>query len=188
MTNPCSTSISETDPPYLQFWWLHDARWYQGVLKRFGAEAANEINEEAARFVARRVGRWCVRHYDIRLKGRSIEEFLARFALIQQVMFPDDGHMRVQHTVLSDSEWETVITDIFPKRMLRAAGTLDGYQCPCMAMRSGWFEAVGVDGHDQRLECELQGGDACRFRMQISRKGEQACDSSAGTVARNEQA
>ncbi|MEU2515905.1 hypothetical protein ABZ582_28450, partial [Streptomyces syringium] len=39
-----------------QFWWLHDARWYQGVKKRFGQEVANEINAEALRFVGRRVG------------------------------------------------------------------------------------------------------------------------------------
>ncbi|MDR3035830.1 MAG: hypothetical protein LBV78_22500, partial [Kitasatospora sp.] len=45
-------------PPAHQFWWLHDARWYQGVLKRFGQDAANEINAEAIRFVARRAAMW----------------------------------------------------------------------------------------------------------------------------------
>lgn len=182
MTDTHPASPVGDDIPYLQFWWLHDARWYQGVLKRYGPDAANEINEEAARFMARRVGRWCARRYGIRLDDRPLEEFLPRFALIQQIMFPDDRHMRIQHTLLSDSEWETAITDIFPKRMLRAAGTTDGYRCPCMAMRSGWFEAVGVSGQDERLECELEGGQACRFRMKVTRPGvnDDGTDGAAG--------
>ena len=37
-------------------WWAHDAHWYQGVAKRFGQQAANEINAEALRQVAVQVG------------------------------------------------------------------------------------------------------------------------------------
>ena len=42
-------------------WWLHDARWYQGVAKRFGQEVANEINAEAIRYVATHVGKQILR-------------------------------------------------------------------------------------------------------------------------------
>ena len=156
------------EPPFVQFWWLHDARWYQGVLKRFGPDAANEINEEAAKFVARRVARWCAGRYEISLGGQSLEEFLKEFSRIPAVMFPDDGHMQVKHTVLNPMAWETVVSDVFPKRMLRAAGTQDGYRCPCMGIRSGFFEAVGLKCRDERLECELEGGQACRFRTTLT--------------------
>ena len=40
-----------------KLWWLHDALWYQGVAKRFGYEAANAINREAIRPIAKRAMR-----------------------------------------------------------------------------------------------------------------------------------
>ncbi|GGU65175.1 hypothetical protein GCM10010211_32860 [Streptomyces albospinus] len=163
---------ASAEPPLAQFWWLHDARWYQGVLKRFGPDAANEINEEAAKFVARRVARWCAGRYGIRFRGQSLEDFLKEFSRIPSVMFPDDGHMRVKYTVLDPSTWETAVSDVFPKRMLRAAGTQDGYRCPCMGIRSGFFEGVGLACRDERLECELDGGQVCRFRTSLTPRGD----------------
>ena len=49
-----------------QSWWLHDARWYQGVAGRFGQAAANEINAEAMRFVARRIAAGYARDHGLR--------------------------------------------------------------------------------------------------------------------------
>ncbi|MGO4759435.1 hypothetical protein AB4212_64265, partial [Streptomyces sp. 2MCAF27] len=44
-----------------RLWWQHDANWYQGVAKRFGQQVANEINAEAMRKIALKVGQQVAR-------------------------------------------------------------------------------------------------------------------------------
>lgn len=159
-------------PPLEQFWWLHDARWYQGVAKRFGQDVANEINAEALRFVARRVAAWYVKEYGV-APGASAAELAGVLERISRTMWP--GRMlSVDSENIHDHSWETVITRNFALEMLRTAGTLDGYRCPCLDLRAGWFEGLGVRADDECLSCLRQGAPACRFRAVLSeRSGEE---------------
>ena len=164
-----SDPIRSDVPPFQQFWWLHDARWYQGVAKRFGQDAANEINAEALKFVARRVAAWCAQTYGIKLDpDLPLAEFLKSYEHVQHTMWPA-GMMSVEHIVHSEDEFETVVTDNFALKMLRSAGSLEGYECPCLDMRAGWYEGVGISVQDSCLECERTGGSACRFRAVVTR-------------------
>lgn len=149
--------------PVHQFWWLHDARWYQGVAKRFGQDVANEINAEALRFVARRVAAWCAREYGARVDELAPEELFPLLRQAVSTMWTDDM-VTVEHAPDGDDGWETVVSNAFLPRMLRAAGSLDGYECACLQTRAGWFEGLGLEVQDSRLECRLSGGRACRFR------------------------
>lgn len=159
----------ETRPPVPmhQFWWLHDARWYQGVAKRFGQEAANEINAEALRFVARRVAAWCAREYGRQLADLPPERLFELLQRITSTMWPPDM-VSVEHVGCGDDEWETVVTNTFVPKMLRAARSLDGYRCVCLQTRAGWYEGLGLAVRDDRVECQFDGAAACRFR---TRKG-----------------
>jgi hypothetical protein len=150
-----------------RFWWLHDAQWYQGVARRFGQEAANEINAEALRFMARRVAAWCAKEHGIRWGDSSLAEFVERFQVVPRTMFPA-GMVKEQHFVRDDTEWETVVSDSFALKMLRAAGTLEGYRCACLEMRAGWFEGVGLPVQDTCVECARTGGEVCRFRAVVT--------------------
>jgi hypothetical protein len=154
--------------PVHEFWWLHDARWYQGVLKRFGQEAANEINAEAMLFVCRRVARWYTARAGVDFASLPMEEFVKWFAEIPRIMWPE-SMMHVAHTARGEDAWESVITTNFALRMLRAARTLDGYECPCPQMREGWFAGMGVRVRDRRVECQRLGGTVCRFRSERER-------------------
>ncbi|WP_018349613.1 hypothetical protein [Longispora albida] len=157
-----------TDIPYQQFWWLHDARWYQGVARRFGQEAANEINAEALKFVSRRVANWCARNHDISLGDKPMAEFVQEFEQIAGVMWAE-GTISVTERAIDESSWESVITESFVLKMLRAARSLDGYECPCLDMRAGWFEGLGLKVRDSVVECQRTGGECCRFRAEVDR-------------------
>jgi hypothetical protein len=156
------------EPPLNDFWWLHDARWYQGVLRRFGPEAANEINAEALRFVFRRIARWYTKTNGLDFAEMSMAEFVKWFAEIPRVSWTEKM-MAVEHTATGEDEWETVIFENFALRMLRAARSLDGYRCVCPDMRAGWFEGMGVSITDTRLQCKLDGSEVCRFRAARNR-------------------
>lgn len=157
--------------PLHQFWWLHDARWYQGVLKRFGQEAANEINAEAVKFVARRVAAWYAQEHKVHFRELPVEDLAEQLEGIFATMGTAEMSEYSQQ-VLGPDEWETVVTRSFSLKMLRIARTLEGYECPCMDLRAGWFEGMGISVSDRRVDCQRTGGTACRFRAVLRRDGE----------------
>ncbi|GAB2620149.1 hypothetical protein GCM10027168_60270 [Streptomyces capparidis] len=144
-----------------QFWWLHDARWYQGVARRFGQDAANEVNAEAMRFVARRIAAAYARERGLR-PGLSAAELADALTGISRLMTGDA--VEAVNKVTGETTWETVVTRNFALEMLARAGTLDGYDCPCPQMRQGWFEGLRTEVSDHRETCLRTGGTACRFR------------------------
>lgn len=165
---PPREATAPTAAPIHQFWWLHDARWYQGVLKRYGQDAANEINAEAVKFVARRVAAWHSRSQPPGHGAPTAEKMAEHTAELLRLMGSDSGSEVTQH-ILGEDEWETVVTKSLSLRMLRAAGTLDGYDCPCLELRAGWFEGLRVPVQDSCVACQRAGADACRFRARIER-------------------
>ncbi len=156
------------DAPIHNFWWLHDARWYQGVMKRYGQDAANEINAEAMLFVARRAARWYTNVHGLDFSTMSMDEFLKWFAPIPRIMWTEKM-TEVEHVQVSDDEFETVVRKHFAINMLKAARSIEGYQCPCMPMREGFFEGMGMDVSDRLVECQRTGGDVCRFHAVVRR-------------------
>ena len=156
------------DVPLYRFWWLHDARWYQGVARRFGQEAANEINTEALRFVARRVAAWRARQYDRRPADLPIDELFALLLQINLTIWPGDmvsvEHHHVGTTDDGADEWETLVVNHFVPKMLRAARSADGYRCASLEVRAGLYEGLGLSVEERHTECQFDGGEACRFR------------------------
>ncbi|MCO6004605.1 hypothetical protein NE236_06400 [Actinoallomurus purpureus] len=104
-------------------WWLHDARWYQGVAKRFGHAAANEINAEALRYVAVNVGKRVRRQFGGG-PAADMEELRRRYDACSEWMFPSelrDGGT----TVVADGEIELTMRQNFAVTMVRMAGSLE---------------------------------------------------------------
>ncbi|WP_033289777.1 hypothetical protein [Amycolatopsis jejuensis] len=156
-----------TDPETMEVyrqWWLHDARWYQGVAKRFGPEVANEINAEALRFVATQVGKRVARQHGL---PSGIEELRDRYDTCASRMFPEElrnGGVEV----LGDDLVELTMRQNFAVTMVRMAGSLDGYECPCTDIHAGWSEGLGVELAENRATGCLRHGDrACRLLMRV---------------------
>ena len=145
-------------------WWIHDARWYQGVAQRFGQEAANEINAEALRYVAVQVGRRIRRHCGGKPAG-DLEELRQRYDACAEWMFPSelrDGGTKV----LENGDIELTMRRNFAVTMVRMAGSLDGYACPCTQIHAGWSEGLGVElTRNCATACLRDGDPACRLLM-----------------------
>jgi hypothetical protein len=126
-------------------WWVHDARWYQGVAKRFGHAAANEINAEALRYVAVQVGKRIRRQFAGR-PAANVEELRRRYDACADWMFPSE--LRVGGTTV------------------RMAGSLDDYDCPCTEIHAGWAEGLGVElTRNCATACLRHGDSACRLLL-----------------------
>lgn len=148
-------------------WWAHDAHWYQGVAKRFGQRVANEINAEALRQVAVQVGRRVAQQFGELTAADGIEGLARRYENCGERMFPRE--LRSASTrVFQDDLVELTIRRNFAITMLRMAGSLDGYVCPCTDIHAGWSEGLGVTLTENRATSCLRSGDpACRLLMRI---------------------
>jgi hypothetical protein len=166
-----------------RLWWLHDARWYQGVAARFGQQVANEINAEALRFVAARVGRQVARNHPGPAADAPIEEVRALYDRCAAAMFPEelrDGAVRV----LDDDLVELTMRQNFALVMVRMAGSLDGYRCPCTDIHAGWSEGLGLTLTENRADTCLRHGDQeCRLLMRIAGRAAGPAGDAAGDVA-----
>ncbi|WP_308346917.1 L-2-amino-thiazoline-4-carboxylic acid hydrolase [Streptomyces sp. ISL-66] len=171
MTSSASQAPGPADPAgpsadlLRQFWWLHDARWYQGVARRFGQDAANEINAEAMQFVTRRIASAYAREKGLGPE-LSAAELAAALTGISELMTGDG--VEAANKITGEDSFETAVTRNFALEMLARAGTLEGYDCPCPQMRAGWFEGLKTEVDDHRVECLRTGGAACRFRSSTS--------------------
>ncbi|MTD53349.1 hypothetical protein [Amycolatopsis pithecellobii] len=148
-------------------WWLHDGRWYQEVASRFGHGTANEINAAALRVVAVRVGKTVAR-----LMGKAADAFdhgdlVRALDLCRRRMWPD-RYLRVEYAEGDDPDEVTLqLTRNYALHMVRLAGSLEHYRCPCDEVRAGWLEGLGFAVKENRTEGCLRDGDpAC---VQVSR-------------------
>ncbi|MFE0422065.1 hypothetical protein [Streptomyces sp. NPDC058953] len=147
-----------------QSWWLHDARWYQAVKTRFGQDTANELNAEVMRFVARRVALLYSRRHPTP-PGSGPREVAATLQALARLMFTR-SRVKLDATEFdeADGSWETVVSEHFALKMLAATKSLEGYECPCLDLRAGWFEGIGVSADDEVVACMRDGAETCRFR------------------------
>ncbi|HEY8981625.1 MAG TPA: hypothetical protein VIU15_18820 [Streptomyces sp.] len=158
-----------------RLWWQHDANWYQAVAGRFGQEAANELNAEALRKVAthvgQRVGRLAGPLPATGDTGKDLEELRRRYDDCGDRMFPPElrnASTEVEEVTERDGLIVLTLRRSFAVTMVRMAGQLDGYRCPCTDIHAGWSEGLGVTLTENRAESCLRDGDkACRLLMRV---------------------
>jgi len=150
-----------------RFWWLHDGAWYQNVAKRFGFEVTNELNQECLRYMAQRTMQAYLRENRVDTNFANIEDFTKHFMASTRLLWPANWLENEVH-ILGPDTFDVIIVKNFAVDMLRRAGTLQHYECPCLAARKGWFAGIGIKKYDdQELKCMIRGDDICQFRARI---------------------
>jgi hypothetical protein len=143
------------------WWWLHDARWYQGVARRFGFDAANEINHEALKYMAWRIARVVAKDRCLDPSRATFDEAVSAFSRCCELMWPEKL-LQFEYRVTGPNRFEVSILRNFALEMLERAGTLGQYACPCLALREGWFQGLGVQASENRVvQCLRTGADCC---------------------------
>jgi hypothetical protein len=157
-----------------QWWWTHDGRWYQEVAKRFGFDAANEINREALKFVASRVARSYAKSLGRPVQEMEFAEAVAAFGACSKLMWPPEM-IEFNINLTGPGSFELNVVRNFALQMLQRAGTLSDYKCPCLALREGWIEGLGLKLAEHRVtQCLREGGSACTFATRLEGFGPKA--------------
>jgi len=166
VTNPIN--YEPTAAQVQSSWWMHDARWYQGVLERFGQQAANEINREAVEFVARRIGAVMAKRLGRSGAELSWDDVLGAYrACVASMWSPT--MMSYECESAEPGSFEIRVSRSYALVMLRLAKSLEGYQCPCLDMRRGWIEGLGLTfTSDRVVSCLRDGGDSCTYDGRVA--------------------
>lgn len=159
---------SKEEEKLYMMWWLHDGQWYQNVAKRFGFDAANEINKEAARFMARRSMQMLVRERGVDTDEITLDEAVELYMTAAKNMWAD-GWVELEASITGDDTFDVTTTKNFALQWIDKAGTLDKYDCPCLELREGWFKGLGIRKFEQgKNSCMCDGAEACTFWAKVN--------------------
>ncbi len=131
--------------------------------ERFGPEAANELNHWAVQLVARRAMRLANGSPKGPLTIEQIAEYLARAA---ELMWAP-SMMRWEERIVDERTIEIEVTDCYAVDGLHRSGFLKDYRCACLAVRRGWFEALGIEAEQEIIRTMRDGADSCLIRVRL---------------------
>ena len=147
-----------------RLWWLHDGLWFHEVARRFGFEAANELNHAVVKTVAKRAMRLAIGG---RPRGPlTIEEVADYFERAAELMWAP-SMMRWDGQIVDEQTMEVRVTDCYAVNGLRRTGGLEGYRCACLAVRRGWFEALGIEAEQEIVRTMRDGATSCLIRVRL---------------------
>ena len=148
-----------------RLWWLHDGLWFHAVAERFGIDVANELNHWAVQAVAKRAMR--LANGALKVKGPlTIEEVAERFTKAAELMWAP-SMMRWEGRIVDPQTMEVEVTTCYAVNGLRRSGLLKDYRCACLAVRRGWFEALGIEAEQEILRTMRDGAPSCLIQIRL---------------------
>ncbi|MFX0093366.1 MAG: hypothetical protein ACFFBD_16560 [Candidatus Hodarchaeota archaeon] len=136
-------------------WLSHDARWQYTVLLEFGIEKSNQLNQDIIQEVGKIMMFRLINALDVS-QVTDLDEFQRVWSTAMNLYWPPPGFVytfKREASIFRVSVSRCMISENVIK-----AGIAQYYECGCSAMRTGWFEALGVEA-DQKVEKCLKNGD-----------------------------
>lgn len=166
-------NVTPNEEKIYRYWWFHDGAWYQNVARTFGFAAANQLNKEALRYMAKRAMQTYIREQNVDVAAiQDIERLVHHFMEGAYEMWPRHW-VHLEANILGPDTFEVINYRNFAIDMLRKAGTLEHYECPGLILREGWFAGLGIKDYTQEeTECVVRGDPVCRYRAQVRIAGE----------------
>jgi hypothetical protein len=164
--------VEPTAAQLWRWWWLHDGCWYDRTVALCGVERANEINRQVLRFVAQRVARTVARTAQRRIGQMPWPDVVQLYVSCPRLMWPA-RLLQADYRITGPGRFEANVVRNYALTMLLRHGGLDGYRCPCLDLRQGWFEGLGLPVvEDVCVQCLRTGGSACTFLARVAGYGD----------------
>ncbi|HYA41234.1 MAG TPA: DUF6125 family protein [Syntrophobacteraceae bacterium] len=159
-------SAKEREGLLVRCWISHDARWYTAVARAFGIDAANKLNQ----FAARETGK--IEAVRItRALGLAPVVTLDDYAVVHEVLIGLLGPDLIDYELLAagDGAWEFRVRRCFAHENVMRAGIGEEYECGVFARVTGWMEALGLNCEmtPALAGCARAQGRECRYRFKL---------------------
>lgn len=148
-------------------WMSHDARWFNAVAREFGIEAANRVNQAAARDAARVEAQRARRDHAVGPASNAGECVRALDELVS--LLGGRTLLEYEAAVRDPSTFSLTVHRCFAHENVTRAGIAERYDCGIFARVEGWLEGLGCA---HRVEPALKGclkaqGAPCVHRVQV---------------------
>lgn len=135
-------SPAEREALIIKCWMSHDARWFMAVAREYGMEAANRVNQAAAREIGNVEAPRVLRALQLP-PVETIDDCL----LAQEIVIGLFGPELLGYEVIKvgDNTYQVHVKRCFAEENATRAGVAEQYECGIFARCSGWLEALGIE-------------------------------------------
>lgn len=146
-------------------WTSHDARWQMAVFQEFGWEKGNKLNQQVMRDIGKGMMYRLMKALGIS-EIKNVEAFQAICTAAIDFYFPNFSY---QVKPLSDTSFLGIIESCDTYENVKKAGVINYYECGCFAMRSGWYDALGLEAKEELGKCLKNGDNICEIFVTVNK-------------------
>ena len=161
------TPPQERESTLIKCWMSHDARWFMAVAAEYGMQAANRLNQTAAREVGKVEARRILGALDL-LPAKSLDDCL----LFQEILISFAGPDLIEYDVVKTAEnsYQVLVHRCFAHENVERAGVAGQYECGIFARVNGWFDTFGLSYSltPPLGKCLKVQGRECRYSYEVN--------------------
>ncbi|TXT59823.1 MAG: hypothetical protein BAJALOKI1v1_1360008 [Promethearchaeota archaeon] len=166
MENYLSNISTEEQKDIIRKNWLsHDAKWQISIVKNFGWEKANELNQQIAREIGKIMMYRMLNALNIS-KVTTIEQLKSLMWAIAHMHFPPPAS-NYQFEIASKSTLNIIIKKCRTHDNIIKVKAQKKYECGCFSIRSGFFDALDLQFSQKASKTLMKGDDCCKITVQI---------------------
>lgn len=150
----------------LKCWMSHDARWQFFTFQELGIEKGNELNQRVSHEIGKIMMHRALNALEI-THVTTIEELQAILEAVMELYYPSSNFL-YHFEQKSDATLRAIMEYCSIYENVKKAGIADQYECGCVAVHSGWFEAMGIEGEREMQECLKNSDKHCEFLFRVT--------------------
>jgi hypothetical protein len=92
-------------------------------------------------------------------------EFMMLVTLAMETFITKD-YFDYEFKFLSPGKMLGIIRQCYAYTKIRSLGAEKNYQCGCFGMRTGWYQAMGLEVKENLIKCLKDGADRCEITVE----------------------
>jgi len=144
--------------------WTCDSNWMMALVLTTGWGVANQTNLQVGQAVGKAEMHRLMRALGIE-RPKNDREFLMLVTLAMESFITKD-YFDYEFKMLGPGKMLGIVRQCYANTKVRSVGAEKDYQCGCFGMRSGWYEAMGVEVKENLLKCLKDGADRCEIMVE----------------------
>ena len=146
-------------------WMSHDERCQMTIVREFGWEKGNKLNKSIITEMGKVMMFRIMNALGIS-RVNNIDELKALCLAAMELYYPPPS-MVYQFEDQSDSELLGIVKRCNVLESVKKLGVSEFYECGCLAMRSGWYKAIGLGVEEELLTCLKNGDNVCKIALHV---------------------
>lgn len=149
-------------------WISHDAKWQMQVVKNFGWEVGNKLNQETIKEMGRIMMYRMINTLGVS-KIQTIEVLKTLLIAVITLSYPSAPKNIFQVICKSKSALLIRIEKCSTHENIKKVGATQQYECACFALRSGFFKALNLNVEQTCQKSLMKGDNKCEICLKVEK-------------------